>query len=412
MDAQESDLGPVAMRTSCRACDSENLFVGIDLGDQPLAGGFIREVDSAPLYENKMLVCSDCGLGQLSKDADPVELYADYNWRTSTSVSYLTYIWEFAYESILPYLDKEDWVLEIASNDGYLLKYLKDRGIDVLGVDPAENISMYAIANGVPVITDFFSADLAKKIVALKGHPKWIIANNVAAHTPELQSFIEGISILSGPDTVVTIENPTIMNILDQDKQHFDVIFHEHYSYLSANAVHKIAKRYGMTLFNLDKTPPQGGSNRYWLHRQRVEVASARVQVVLDQELASGLTDPKAWSTAQSQIEAKAINFATKIRWLKDSGAVICGVGASAKSTVTLNFAQIRAGDISAVADDVLEKQGFYIPGPHIPITPMSDMLALDPTDIIIFAWNIKEELEHKLRGLGYTGRTWAWNDI
>ena len=400
------------MRNNCRACSAESLFVGIDLGDQPLAGGFIRETDSAPLYENKMLVCSNCGLGQLSEDIDPGDLYSDYNWRTSTSASYLNYIWKFAYDEIIPALKEDDWVLEIASNDGYLLKYLQDRDVDVLGVDPAENISMYAIANGVPVITDFFSAELAKKIVKLKGHPKWIIANNVAAHTPELQSFIEGISIVAGDDTIVTIENPTIMNILDKDKQHFDVIFHEHYSYLSANAVHKIANKYGMVLFDLDSTPPQGGSNRYWLKKFSNNVDTTKVEEILSNELDSGLIDPEAWSAAQAAIETKVNVFAKKIRELKESGAVICGLGASAKSTVTLNFANIQQGDISAVADDVLEKQGFYIPGPHIKITPMSEMLALNPTDIVIFAWNIKEELEQKLRGLGYEGRVWAWNDL
>ena len=121
------------MRNNCRACSAESLFVGIDLGDQPLAGGFIRETDSAPLYENKMLVCSNCGLGQLSEDIDPGDLYSDYNWRTSTSASYLSYIWKFAYDEIIPALKEDDWVLEIASNDGYLLKYLQDRDVDVLG---------------------------------------------------------------------------------------------------------------------------------------------------------------------------------------------------------------------------------------------------------------------------------------
>ena len=396
----------MAMRNSCRACSSTKIFTAIDLGMQPLAGGFIKDSDTTDLYPNQMLLCQDCGLGQLSIDVSPVDLYKNYNWRTSTSNSYLDYIYQFADENIIPALGSEDWVLEIASNDGYLLKYLKSHGVDVLGVDPSENISMYAICDGVPVITDFFGSKVAEDIVRLKGRPKWIVANNVMAHTPDIQDFMSGISILCSSDTVVTIENPTIMNILIND--HFDVIFHEHYSYLSAHSVQKLASDHGLSLFNVQHVPPQGGSNRYWIGQDAKVTTS--VGTVIEKEISQGLLSKDTWERASDRITQKAALFSSKVDSIWHSGGVICGVGASAKSTVILNFANIKSGRVSAIADDVEEKQGHLVPGPNIEIMSMNEMLKLSPSDIIVFAWNIREELEDKLRHLGYDGNVWVWN--
>lgn len=396
----------MAIRNKCRACDGTNLFTAIDLGIQPVAGAFIKDGDTSDTHPNVMLMCRDCGLGQISVDLPPSELYKNYNWRTSTSKSYIDYIHSFADKEIIPRINPGDWVLEIASNDGYLLKYLQLNGIDVLGVDPAENISMYAICDGVPVITDFFRSEIAEKIVELKGKPKWIIANNVMAHTPDIQSFMEGISVLCDSNTIVTIENPTVMNILDHD--HFDVIFHEHYSYLSAYAVAKLAGKFGLSLFNVQSTPPQGGSNRYWLKQGGVPLDGVRSAI--REEIQYGLIDEDKWKETQSRITSQVAKFNGRVESLWQAGAVICGIGASAKSTVMINFAGIQPKRIAAIADDVKEKQGYNIPGPIIPIVSTEEMLNLAPTDIIVFAWNIKEELERKLRGLGYAGNVWVWN--
>ena len=394
------------VRYFCRACNSSKLFTAIDLGLQPVAGAFVKDKEPSYLYPNSMLVCEDCGLGQLSVDLKPEVLYKNYNWRTSTSKSYLEYIYDFADKHIIPNIKPGEWVLEIASNDGYLLKYLQSNGIDVLGVDPAENISRYAICDGVPVITDFFGLDVATDIVNIKGTPKWIIANNVMAHTPDIQGFMAGISLLTSSETVVTIENPTIMNILDHD--HFDVIFHEHYSYLSAYAVAKIANRYGLSLFNVQSVSPQGGSNRYWI-KQGGEPSDG-VRTAVREEIQYGLVNKEKWNETQERITNKINKFSGKVESIWQAGGVICGVGASAKSTVVLSFANLLPGRIAAIADDVKEKQGYMIPRLGIPITSINEMLKLNPTDIIVFAWNIREELEKKLRDLGYTGNVWVWN--
>jgi hypothetical protein len=396
----------MAIRNKCRACDSTKLFTAIDLGFQPIAGAFTKDEEVVPVYPNTMLMCEDCGLGQLSVDLPPSELYKNYNWRTSTSKSYIEYIHAFADKEIIPRIKPGEWVLEIASNDGYLLKYLQSKGIDVLGVDPAENISRYAICDGVPVITDFFGLDVATDIVNIKGTPKWIIANNVLAHTPDIQGFMAGIALLSSSDTIVTIENPTVMNILDHD--HFDVIFHEHYSYLSAYSVAKLANKFGLSLFNVQSTPPQGGSNRYWI-KQGKDIEDG-VRTAIREEIAYGLVDKDKWQNTQDRITSQVLKFNGRVESLWQAGAVICGIGASAKSTVMINFANIQPKRISAIADDVKEKQGYNVPVQSIPIVSVSEMLKLNPTDIIVFAWNIKDELEAKLRGLGYTGNVWVWN--
>ena len=392
----------------CRACNSTNMFTGIDLGELPVAGSFLNSLDQPYTeYETKMLVCKSCGLGQISLDMSPEDLYSTYNWRTSTSKSYVEYAQMFANKYILSNVSADEWVLEIASNDGYLLKYLAAQGVDVLGVDPAKNISMYAICDGVPVITEFFNAELARQILEKKGYPKWIIANNVMAHTPDIQSFMEGISILSDRNTVVTIENPTIINILKHD--HFDVIFHEHYSYLSAMAVSKLANRNSMKLFGIDWVDTQGGSNRYWLSKS--EPVQTHVVDIISKELSDGLLSETAWGVAQDRISSKINKFSQKVTNLYLAGNTICGFAASAKSTITLNFAKIKPGYIEAIADDVKEKQGHVIPGPMISIVSTEEMLSKNPDDIIVFSWNIYNEILNKIRGLGSNARVWCWSE-
>jgi hypothetical protein len=353
-----------------------------------------------------MAVCESCGLGQLTIDIDPKNLYSNYNWRTSTSKSYVEYVHNFADQHIIPAINPGDWVLEIACNDGYLLKYLMSRGVNVLGVDPAKNIARYALYDCVPVITDFFDEKLAKNILENKGSPKWIVANNVMAHTPNIQGFMEGISLLSSQDTITTIENPTIMNILSRD--HFDVIFHEHYSYLSAHSVNALANKFQLSLFSIGYVSPQGGSNRYWISKNKAVKDS--VYLTIDKELSDGILNSDRWAETQKRISGKAAEFFERVESIWQSGGTICGIGASAKSTVVLNFAKILEHRISAVADDVKEKQGFLIPKMNIPIVSMKDMLDYSPTDIIVFAWNIREELEEKLRALGYSGNVWTWS--
>lgn len=383
---------------------------GIDLGNIPVAGHLtVKPSPQAPRVVTHMEVCSNCGLGQLSLDLDPSDLYVNYNWRTSTSKSYLDYIYDFADKNIIPATEKNDWVLEIASNDGYLLNYLIHEGVDVLGVDPSKNISLYAIASGVPVITDFFSLEVAKAIVELKGYPKWIVANNVLAHTPNIKSFVQGILILCGEETTVTIENPTILNILQHNQ--FETIFHEHYSYLGANSVKHLANECDLRLFRIDKVSPQGGSNRYWLTKSLLPIEDS-VDAVINEEIEAGLFSQEAWTIANAKTRDSIFRFGKNIKDLVDNGARVAAYAASAKSSTVINVAGLSSREILAIADDVVEKQGTYIPGTEIPVITREKLLELSPTHVIIFAHNIKEELLRNLRESGYSGEVLVWSDL
>jgi len=393
----------------CRACNNEKLFDAIDLGKIPIAAGFAKEDLLKPeLYETKMVVCSSCGLGQTSIDLDESSLFSYYNFRTSLSKSFLKHSKAYCDEVVKKYnITKDDWVLELASNDGYMLKYFKEKGIGILGVDPAENLAFYSAINGVPTISQFFGSTLAQEILKEKGYPKLIIANNVMAHVPNIQDFMNGIAILCSDETVVSVENPTIMNILEKD--HFDTIFHEHYSYLSCNSVSRLANRFSLELFDVEFLTTHGGSNRYWLSKNKER--SSIVNETIKYESDSGLMNNNAWEIAYSRIKFNVEKFHNKIKSLNSSDAVICGYTASAKSTVLLNFAQIKRGDIKAIADDAVEKQGHYVLGPSIPITSMEDMLKINPTDIIVFSWNIYDEIKNKVINAGHKDvNVWVWN--
>jgi hypothetical protein len=393
----------------CRGCNSTNLFDAIDLGKIPVAAGFAKEDLLTPeLYETKMVVCESCGLGQTSIDLDESSLFSYYNFRTSVSKSFLEHSKAYCNEVIEKYnITKDDWVLELASNDGYMLKYFKEKGIGILGVDPAENLAFYSAINGVPTIPQFFGSKLAQDILKEKGYPKLIIANNVMAHVPNIQDFMNGISILCSDETVVSVENPTIMNILEKD--HFDTIFHEHYSYLSCNSVSRLANLFNLKLFDVEFLTTHGGSNRYWLSKNKEQKSIVNETILY--EYKTGLMNKEAWKISYDRIKSNVEKFYNKVVDLNNSGSIICGYTASAKSTVLLNFAQIKRGDIKAIADDAVEKQDHFLLGPSIPITSMEKMLLLNPTDIIVFSWNIYDEIKNKIVGAGHKNiNVWVWN--
>ncbi len=394
----------------CRACDNENIFLAIELGNIPIAGDF-EEFDNPNPYlvETNMVVCRQCGLGQTSIDLDPKQLFNYYMFKTSVSKSFLEHSRKYAEKVIEDFnITKDDWVLELASNDGYMLKIFKEKGIDVLGVDPAKNIAMEATMDGIPTLSKFFGSKLAKQILSKRKPPKLIIANNVLAHVPNIQDFMNGISMLCSEETIVSIENPSIINILEKD--HFDTIFHEHYSYLSCYSVSKLANKFGLELFDVEKISTHGGSNRYWLSKskERKQV----VNEIIDEELNIGLLNSEKWQNTFNRIKNNVDKFNKKVLDINNAGGIICGYTASSKSTVLLNFAGIKRGAIKAIADDVFEKQNHFVPGPAIPITNMEDMLKHNPTDIIVFSWNIIDDIKKKISDAGHPNiNVWAWNE-
>jgi hypothetical protein len=294
---------------------------------------------------------------------------------------------------------KDEWVLEIASNDGYLLKNFLDRNIKVLGIEPASNVAAIGEKLGIPTIVEFFSSALAGAILETHGYPKLIIANNVMAHVPDLHDFLKGISILCGAETLVSVENPSLDNILSLGQ--FDTIYHEHYSYLSCSSVATLGALHELELCNVQPLLVHGGSNRYWLrNKSSNQPIQEIVGVMRDAEMKKGLFDPIKWLEYAKSLDGSMAYFREWLESMVASGSKIYGYGAAAKASTYLNYANSHDGSILGIADASLEKQGRYISSHAINIISPELLKSLDPSDVIIFPWNIKSEISKSLRDL------------
>ena len=396
-------------RTFCRGCYGENLFSALDLGNLPIANELwpiqTEVIETFPLH---LRICENCGLGQVEDVVTPSRLFKDYRYLSSISSSFSQHAKDFAYQVATEFrLSKNDWVLEIASNDGYLLRNFVAIGITVLGVEPAENIAKIAIEDGIPTVSEFFGTSLAGKLLEAKGHPRFIIANNVMAHVPDLRDFMNGLQSIAGPDTIITVENPSLINLLELDQ--FDTIYHEHYSYLTAHSVDKIGAEVGLELFKVEKIDTHGGSNRYWLRlKQPVETDLSGVGQQIIMELNSGLFDKTKWNNFAMRISVLVLQFRNWLEENHQEGNIVCGFGAAAKASTLLNAAHAKASWISAIADDSPEKQSRYMPVEGVPIISPQEMFRLAPTDVVVFPWNLSLEIGKKIQSLGGSGiRIW-----
>ena len=289
-----------------------------------------------------------------------------------------------------------DWVLEIASNDGYLLKNFLPHGVKTIGIEPAENVAELSRSLGIETISEFFSSQLASGLVQKFGFPKLIVANNVMAHVPDLMDFLKGLDVLCGPDTKISIENPSLSNILVG--MQFDTIYHEHYSYLSASSVSKLSKLYGLNLFKVEQLPIHGGSNRYWLSKLTANnFIEDSVGEVIASEIQDGMFAPKSWINYAERVEEILQNFHLWLIDSKKANGRIYGYGAAAKASTILNSIDVEIDLISAIADVSLEKQNRFMPPHGIKIIALTELVSKEPTDVVIFPWNIKMEIARNL---------------
>jgi hypothetical protein len=378
----------------CRGCGGTELFSALDLGQLPIANElWANEHEIPENFPLQLRICTSCGLGQVEDVVTPSRLFRDYRYLSSISASFIEHARKYVVSAVETLqINQADWVLEVASNDGYLLQHFVDMGIRVLGVEPAENVAKIAVEAGVPTISEFFGVEVAKSIVAKMGHPRLVIANNVMAHVPDLQDFVAGLAEIAGPHTIISVENPSLMNFLDDDQ--FDTIYHEHFSYLTAFSVDKIADRFGLKLINVEKINTHGGSNRYWMTlKSAASRVDSRVAEQIQEELDGGLFDKSLWENFSLRIQSVISNFHD---WLKNSfeeGRIVFGYGAAAKASTLLNAAKIDKSWLKAIADGSHEKQGRYMPVNGIPILSPEEMFRVKPTDVVIFPWNIQDEL-------------------
>jgi hypothetical protein len=395
---------------SCRGCHSERLFSALNLGMLPIANELLVSQESLiekfPLH---LSVCTECGLGQVADVVTPERIFRDYRYLSSMSSTFLLHASEYVEQRIQEGIfSSGDWVLEIASNDGYLLKNFLPHGIKAIGIEPAQNVAEISRSLGIETISEFFSSQLANDLFLKHGYPKLIVANNVMAHVPDLIDFVKGLALLCGPQTQISIENPSLMNILVG--MQFDTIYHEHYSYLSASAVAHISKMNGLHLFKVEEITIHGGSNRYWLNRLAGNGdTDDSVERVIKSEVLAGLFDVNEWANYSSKVSGVLANF---LKWLlesKNANRAIYGYGAAAKASTILNSIPVENGLITSISDTSLEKQKRFMPPHGIKIISPQELFASEVTDVVIFPWNIKNEIAKYLRAnLSQSVRLWC----
>ena len=397
----------------CRACNSIDLFSALDLGDLPIANELLHddghEVQVFPLH---LRICKECGLGQVQDVVTPVRLFQDYRYLSSISDSFVSHAKEFAKKVTHNLgLTSKDLVIELASNDGYLLQHFVELGVGVLGIEPAENVAALAKSLGIPTINDFFGLKLARDLQLLHSEPpKIIIANNVLAHVPDIQDFVQGIAELAGPSTIISIENPSLMNLVSNGQ--FDTIYHEHYSYLTTHSVAMLSEKYGLELFDVEKIATHGGSIRYWLRKKNsINPISPRVAELKSDEVANGLFEELAWKKFANSVEETLVSFHDWLASASIDGKNVYGYGAAAKASTLINAAKIEGNWIRGIADNSSEKQGRLMPTAGIKIISPSKLFEMNPTDVIVFPWNISDEIV-KIVSKGCSSSVRIWRAI
>lgn len=393
--------------TVCRACGSQKLESVLDLGAQPLPAEYGRTpqetLEEFPLH---MRICPQCGLGQLGEYVLPERIFhSTYPYLSSASTTWVEHARKYAAEmKDMLSLGNDTLVLELASNDGYLLSAFKSLGIPVLGVEPADNVASLARAAGVPTLTEFFGTRSAADILKQHGHPRLIAANNVFAHIPDMHDFMEGMASLADDDTVITIENPTFVELLQRTL--FDTIYHEHYSYLTAHSVGAVARAHGLDIVRVDHLPTHGGSNRYWLSRSRAVDESVDNTLRLERD--AGLFDPPAWLRFAGRAIESIEGLRSWLRARREAGDVVAGYGAAHKGNTFLNAVGEESRTLRYVVDASREKQGRFLPGSRVPVLAPEQLGSANPSDVLILPWNIAEEIAGRVRSLTPNARIWV----
>ena len=385
---------------SCRSCRSELKLTLIDLGRSPVANNLIpntQSMEEMSYFPLRAKTCENCSLVQLSEELPRETLFrSDYVYHSSYSSSWLEHSRSYVRKMVkFLNLSENDLVVEVASNDGYLLQFFADSKVQVLGIEPAAGVANLAIAKNIPTMIEFFGVTTANKL-AKNPKPKLIIGNNVLAHVPNLHDFIEGFSILVADEGIITFEFPHLLNLLKNNQ--FDTIYHEHYSYLSVTALLPLMARYKLKIINVEKLPTHGGSIRVFIAKNESNWAIDRsVQIMIKEEAQYDPRNKKVYESFQKNILSIKSNLVNELLRGKESKKRIAAYGAAAKGVTLLNYCGIKSDLIDYVVDLNPNKQGNFLPGCQIPIVG-SDILVTNPPDILlILAWNLSNEIKSQL---------------
>ncbi len=386
----------------CRSCGSQLSNPFLNLGNSPLANHYLTE-DETHLKENyyplEVYYCHNCSLVQIDEFERPDKIFSqDYAYFSSYSQTWLNHCKNYAEIMIKKFkFSHNSFILEIGSNDGYLLQYFKNKNIPVRGVEPAKKTAEVAMMKGIPTDITFFNSNYAKKMASDGFFADLIIGNNVLAHNPNLNDFIEGLRIILKPNGIITLEFPYILQLIHNNQ--FDTIYHEHYSYFSLHSVLYLLNRHDLDIFDVEELSTHGGSLRIYIkakNNQTYEI-SPRFYHFLEREKNIGLLDPKYYEKFRLNVERVKRTLLHTLISIKNDEKLIVGYGAAAKGNTLLNYCGIRTDFLEYVVDKNPHKQNRYLPGSHIPIKSPEQILIDKPDYIFILPWNIKDEIIHQL---------------
>lgn len=398
--------GTAHMQLACRACGGNLSSTFCNLGSMAVANAYLApdaDLHAEPRFPLRAVVCDACRLVQLDTVVDARAIFSDYAYFSSASASWLAHAGQFCADMTARLaLGTDSFVIEVASNDGYLLRNFVAAGIACLGVEPAANVAAVARANGVPTDVAFLGHASALAIVARLGrHADLVIANNVLAHVPDVNDFVAGLAQLIGADGLLSIEAPQLLTLVDGAQ--FDTIYHEHYAYWSLLAMERLLARHGLDVVDLDILPTHGGSMRV-MARAAPAMPSDAVRALRAEERLRGLDDDGFYAGFEQRVQGVLNGFRDWLAEQRATGKRIAAYGAAAKGNTFLNAAGVHAADIIAVADRSPGKLGRLLPGSHIPVISPEALLALEPDCILILPWNIADEIVALLRAAGFRG--------
>lgn len=381
----------------CRSCGASLSNAFLDLGVSPLANSYVKaSAQNRPesFYPLKVHVCPRCLLVQVEELVSPTVIFSDYAYFSSYSDSWLEHARTYV-EMVIGrfHLSEHSQVVEIASNDGYLLQYFVARGIPALGIEPAANVAAAATRKGIPTLVKFFSESTARQLLA-EGHAAdLVVANNVLAHVPALNDFLAGLAILLKPGGVATLEFPHLLRLLEGDQ--FDTIYHEHFSYFSLLSAERVFASHGMTIFDVEELATHGGSLRIYARRTDPEngLVSANILDLRSREEQAGLHNLETYGRFGERVKENKRKLLDFLIAEKREGKAIAGYGAPAKGNTLLNYCGIRTDFIDYTVDRSPEKQGCYLPGTRIPIYPVERIRETRPDYLVILPWNLREEI-------------------
>ncbi len=387
--------------TCCRFCQSPLEHTFCDLGKTPLSNAFPLPEQKAQekFYNLHAYVCKNCFLVQIAEMETPENIFGcDYAYFSSYSSTWLEHANNFAEKMIQKLaLTKASKVIEIASNDGYLLQYFKQYNISILGIEPAKNVAEAAQKKGIDTKIAFFSNSLAQEMAKQKIQADLLIANNVLAHVPELNDFVKGLKKILKEEGTISIEFPHLLKLIEENQ--FDTIYHEHFSYFSLHAVNRIFQFHGLKIFDVEELPTHGGSLRIYAGHEENETKKIHPSVpkLLLKELASGLQHLKTYIAFNEKVQNYSLVLLNQLRELKKAGKTIVGYGAPAKGNTLLNFCKIGTSFFDYTVDRSLFKQNRLLPGTHIPIYPPEKILQTRPDFLFILPWNLKTEIMQQM---------------